>query len=78
METLLALIASLRRKKAAAAEFPIPVRKMIKSGGIYKYAGPEVAAAPERLNARILKSRKDMDHLWRLRRWQVAVKEAGK
>ena len=70
METLIALIASLKRKKAAKAEFPIPVRKMIKSGGIYKYAAP--------LGARILKSRKDMEHLWRLRRWQVAVRGAGR
>lgn len=70
METLLALIASLKRRKAEAAEFPIPVRKMYKTGGIYKYAAP--------LNARILKSRKDMEHLWRLRRWQGAVKGAAK
>ena len=70
METLLALIASLKRKQKARAEFPIPVRKMIKSGGIYKYAAPSPA--------RILKSKKDMEHLWRLRKWQAAVRGAGR
>jgi hypothetical protein len=82
METLLALIASLKRKRAAAAEFPIPVRKMYKTGGIFKYArriaAPEIPASEEPLNARILKSRGDMERLWRYRNWQIAVEGDGK